>query len=245
LLPLLKAMHEETGSVGPVVPMGLQKLWAVELRNALEAAKVKRPEQYATTDASKRVRFHDLRASGLTWMAIRGDSPVHIKLVAGHTAFEMTSKYIAGAVDLLPGETVFPELPENLIKPPEPSEVRKVGRLSQKLSQELQVVETIVEAPGIEADLGQIESTERHRSGTISIDGDPANVSDRASKCSIVRAVVTESSEPSNVVETALAKALLLAAEAGRWDVIGRIAAELEGGRTGRVTLEPLVKASR
>jgi len=102
-----------------------------------------------------------------------------------------------------------------------------------------------VEAPGIEADLGQIESTERHRSGTISIDGDPANVSDRASKCSIVRGVVTESSEPSNVVETALAKALLLAAEAGRWDVIGRIAAELEGGRTGRVTLEPLVKASR
>jgi len=152
LLPLLKAMHKETGGVGPAVPMGLQKLWAAELRNALAAAKVKRPELFATTDASKRVRFHDLRASGLTWMAIRGDSPVHIKLVAGHTAFEMTSKYIAaaGAVDLLPGETVFPELPENLIKPPEPSVVRKVGRLSQNLSQESQVFETVVEAPGIE-----------------------------------------------------------------------------------------------
>ena len=153
-------MHDETGGVGPVVPMGLQKLWAVELRNALEAAKVKRPELYATTDASKRVRFHDLRASGLTWMAIRGDSPVHIKLVAGHTAFEMTSKYIAaaGAVDSLPGETVFPELPENLIKPPEPSGVRKVGRLSQNLSQELQVLETIVEAPRIEPNAPQFAS---------------------------------------------------------------------------------------
>lgn len=162
LMPLLKAMHKESGGVGPLVPMGLQKLWAVELRNALETAKVKRPELFTTTAASKRVRFHDLRASGLTWMAIRGDSPVHIKLVAGHTAFEMTSKYIAAAVDLLPGEVVFPELPESLLKPPAPSEVRKAGRLSQKLSQELQVIETIVEAPGIEEQLlGDFQRNQR------------------------------------------------------------------------------------
>jgi hypothetical protein len=96
--------------------------------------------------------------------------------------------------------------------------------------------------------LVQIESTEEHRSGTISTDGDPANVSDRASKCAIVRGVVTESSEAyelSNVVETALAKTLLLAAEAGRWEVVGRIAAELAGRRTGRVVRPGLTKASR
>ena len=105
----------------------------------------------------------------------------------------------------------------------------------------------VVEAPGIETDLWRIESTEEHRSGTISTDGDPANVSDRASKCAIVRGVVTESSEAyelSNVVETALAKALLLAAEAGRWDVVGRIAAELEVRRTERVVPAGLTKAS-
>ena len=47
------------------------------------------------------------------------------------------------------------------------------------------------------------------------------------------RREVTESSdayELSNVVETALAKALVLAAEAKRWDVVVRIAEEL-GGR--------------
>ena len=95
-----------------------------------------------------------------------------------------------------------------------------------------------MEAPGIEPDLGQIESTEEHRSGTISTDGDPANVSDRASKCAIVRGVVTESSEAyelSNVVETALAKALLLAAEAKRWDVVTQIAEELQGRRVGNL----------
>ena len=67
-----------------------------------------------------------------------------------------------------------------------------------------------METPGIETDLWQIESTEEHGSGTIRTDGGPANVSDRASKCAIVRDVVTDSSdayELSNVVETALAKA--------------------------------------
>ena len=59
-----------------------------------------------------------------------------------------------------------------------------------------------------------------------------ADVPDRASKCTIDRRDVTESSEGyelSNVVETALAKALVLAAEAKRWDVVVRIAEELQG----------------
>ncbi|HEX2673654.1 MAG TPA: hypothetical protein VHM25_22400 [Polyangiaceae bacterium] len=84
----------------------------------------------------------------------------------------------------------------------------------------------------------QIESTKEHRSRTIGTDGDPANVSDRASKCPIVRGVVTESSEVyelSNVVETALAKALVLAAEAKRWDVVLQIAGELQGRRVGNL----------
>src|SRR5688572_2559545 len=69
-----------------------------------------------------------------------------------------------------------------------------------------------------------------HQSGTISTDANSADVSGRAPKCPIVRGAVTESSEAyelSNVVETALAKALVLAAEAKRWDVVMAIAAEL------------------
>jgi hypothetical protein len=48
-----------------------------------------------------------------------------------------------------------------------------------------------------------------------------------------------EAHELSDVVATALAKALPLAVEAGRWDVVGRIAAELEGRRTGLFAREP------
>jgi hypothetical protein len=72
------------------------------------------------------------------------------------------------------------------------------------------------------------------QSGSIGTDADAANASDRAAKCAIDRADVTESSqayELSNVVETALAKALVLAAEAKRWDVVVLIAEELRRRR--------------
>ena len=96
-----------------------------------------------------------------------------------------------------------------------------------------------MEAPGIENGLGQREITMEHERRTIGIHADPANVSDRASKCAIVRGVVTESSEAyelSNVVETALAKALVLAAEARRWDVVAQIAEELRRRGSGQST---------
>jgi hypothetical protein len=43
------------------------------------------------------VRFHSLRDTCLTFMAIRGDDPLRIQWRAGHTSFAMTEKYIAQA----------------------------------------------------------------------------------------------------------------------------------------------------
>jgi len=59
---------------------------------------------------------------------------------------------------------------------------------------------------------------------------------------------MTESSEAyelSNVVETALAKALVLAAEARRWDIVVQIARELEGRRVGTAALAPASESRR
>jgi len=98
----------------------------------------------------------------------------------------------------------------------------------------------------MEPDLWQLESTMEHGLATISTDGDPANVSDRGSKCAILRGVVTESSEAyelSNVVETALARALVLAAEAKRWDVVTLIVDELR--RRGSAQLTSLAPPER
>jgi hypothetical protein len=95
-----------------------------------------------------------------------------------------------------------------------------------------------VEAPGIENESGRGKCTISRRNGSIRHVGEPGSRSSRASKCAIAGGVGTESSRPPNgeyelrdVVATALAKALVLAAEAQRWDVVVLIAAELEARR--------------
>ena len=90
--------------------------------------------------------------------------------------------------------------------------------------------------------------TIEQQSGTIGTDADPADVSDRAAKCTIVRGVETESSEAyelSNVVETALARALVLAAEAKRWDVVMQIAEELRRRGAAQTSLTPTEQLKR
>ena len=92
-----------------------------------------------------------------------------------------------------------------------------------------------MEAPGIEADQSPPTDPIEHQNCPIGVRTVSANVPDRAPKCAIDRREVTESSEAyelANVVETALAKALVLAAEAKRWDVVMLIAEEL--GRRAR-----------
>jgi hypothetical protein len=91
-----------------------------------------------------------------------------------------------------------------------------------------------VEAPGIEADQSPRSDPVEHQNSPIGFRAIPANVPDRAPKCAIDRREVTESSEAyelSNVVETALAKALVLAAEAKRWDVVMQLVNELSRRR--------------
>ena len=105
------------------------------------------------------------------------------------------------------------------------AEVAKRLRVSRAV-----LLRYLVEAPGIEPDQTQTPDTIERQSSSIGVHGDPADVPDGASMCPIDRRDVTESSEGdelSDVVETALAKALALAAEARRWDVAMAIAEEL------------------
>lgn len=106
-----------------------------------------------------------------------------------------------------------------------------------------------VEAPGIENEQRRPVDTNEYRKGSIGVQSDSAGVPGRASKCPIDRGDVTKSSdayELSNVVETALAKALVLAAEAKRWDVVMAIAEELGcRGRSHSTSVAPSARPRR
>jgi hypothetical protein len=61
---------------------------------------------------SKQLTWHDLRATGATWMAVRGDDPLKIKQRCGHTTFSTTELYIREAEAVREGfGEVFPALP--------------------------------------------------------------------------------------------------------------------------------------
>ncbi len=63
--------------------------------------------------------FHDLRGTGVTWMALRGDEPLVIQQRAGHANFATTQRYLREAETLGSDETEpFSPLPAQLLQLP-------------------------------------------------------------------------------------------------------------------------------
>ena len=88
---------------------------AILLRQHLQTAQVTRAELFESDAHRKHVTFHDLRATGITWSAVRGDDPLRIKQRAGHKAFSTTEGYIREAENLREGfGEPFPTLPAEL-----------------------------------------------------------------------------------------------------------------------------------
>ena len=113
--PLLQAMHKRAVGKGSVVSFRDRHM-SRDLRLWLTRAGITRPELHEGDETRKPLTWHDLRATGLTWMAVRGDDPLKIKQRAGHSTFSTTELYIrqAEAVRERFGE-VFPPLPAALL----------------------------------------------------------------------------------------------------------------------------------
>lgn len=122
LQPLLGAMREAANGRGTVIDLPSDTTLADVLRAALHRAGVARPDLFATTRTRKQVTWYDLRATGITWRAIRGDNPIAIMQHAGHEDFKTTQRYIreAEAMGANFGD-VFPPLPPELFESGEQS----------------------------------------------------------------------------------------------------------------------------
>lgn len=98
LLPMLATMRAESAGEGRVAP-GLPSdiVLAETLRAMLQRAGVDRAELFSSDRTRRAIRWYDLRATGITWRAIRGDEPLRIMQAAGHERFETTLLYIREA----------------------------------------------------------------------------------------------------------------------------------------------------
>jgi integrase len=120
LAPLLRRLHaarkQATGrNANRVLWMPDHEDRAILLRQHLQTAGVWRTELFASDAHRKHITFHDLRATGITWCAVRGDDPLRIKQRAGHKAFSTTEVYIREAENLRQGfGEPFPPLPSDL-----------------------------------------------------------------------------------------------------------------------------------
>jgi integrase len=116
LLPLLRAMHAEAGGKGRVFNMPSVGILSRKLKVYLRRAGVTRSDLFESDATRKAITFHDLRATGITWMAARGDDPLRIMQRAGHADFETTKLYMREAENLSASfGSVFPALPEALL----------------------------------------------------------------------------------------------------------------------------------
>jgi hypothetical protein len=97
LVPLLKAMHREAKGRGPVFRMPSIGRQSHKLRVYLQRAGVTRADLFTSDATRKALTFHDLRATGITWCAVRGDDPWKIMQRAGHADLETTRIYVREA----------------------------------------------------------------------------------------------------------------------------------------------------
>lgn len=102
---------------GPDGAYGMCGRFKRDLRVALAWAGIKeRPELFDDSDrrVSQSIRFHDLRASGITWRHARRDNPAVIRQECGHEDQATNEIYIRALRSLSPCE-LFPALPERLL----------------------------------------------------------------------------------------------------------------------------------
>ena len=112
-------MHREANGRGSVVRMPSTGMQSLKLKTFLRRADVDRAELYETDSTRKAITFHDLRATAITWMAVRGTDALKIMQRAGHSGFATTQIYLREAENLRDGfGEVFPSLPADLLERP-------------------------------------------------------------------------------------------------------------------------------
>lgn len=154
LVPLLQSMHIDAKGRGAVFGMPSVGVLSKKLKTYLRRAGVERADLFTSDATRKAITFHDLRATGITWMAVRGDDPLKIMTRAGHADFETTKIYLREAENLgrAFGE-VFPPVPvEVVIRGGSSVTGSDIDETSEDNNAEL--LRKTVELTGIEADAG-------------------------------------------------------------------------------------------
>ena len=233
LLPLLEAMHEESGGTGYVCDMPSLRDMARGLRRWLRRAGVEREALHYGNTVSKALRWHDCRATGLTWLALENRSASEIRDIAGHTQTAMTDRYVRSAGVLRGGRfgLPFPTLPTALL---ESSEVLAEKRQNPPVLAEgfpdTAIISTTSWRGGRDS-----KTAETLGKSTGQIGHDPGNMAADVIVSGESGAPNSGGNTPaladSDPIEGALARALDAATAAGQWAMVAEIVSAIQARR--------------
>jgi hypothetical protein len=114
LAPLLRAARRAPGDHVLLCKLGRQG-HGVTIREHLAAAGITRAALTARGPCERPITLHDLRATYVTWLALRGDAPQVIMQRAGHSNYGTTLGYLREAESLGDVGAPFPAIPEALL----------------------------------------------------------------------------------------------------------------------------------
>lgn len=230
LMPLLEHMRRESNGEGRVFfAMPPRESVAERLRKYLDWAGVKRADLFADDETRRPLSFHDLRHTGITWRAMRGDEPLKIMRAAGHDDLRTTQRYIneAQTFDLEGFGEVFPAFPLQEFSP-----FVVKDRLSALSAS------NAVHSAKFDENLAGFRGRPQRESNPDEIA--EANPPKTTKDAEAVQAPddthgLSASLKPElDAVEAALAMALEAATREARWDIVSQLARELEARRMAR-----------
>lgn len=107
----------EAHGIGFVTRLERWTYSAHTLRRDLRDAGVTRADIFARDEGRRPLTYHDLRATGVTWQALRGDAPTMIQERVGHAHLTATEGYMRRGrlMALAAGEVPFPPIPACLL----------------------------------------------------------------------------------------------------------------------------------
>ncbi len=215
LIPMLIAMEEDKDKKGNLLFPHMPSTFgrdgtATQFREDLLTAGITRPALHKRTKRQRHITFHDLRATAVTWAAVRGDSPIKIMGRSGHETLEVLTQYVREAESIREGfGEVFPMLPTCLWDGSEKAKkwVRKnCPRTVQTVQKSGKNLGKMVARVGFESPVDN-RKTSRN------------NTKKRRPPRSLL------SKEDGSFGP--MAQAILLASKAGQWDVVKRLSRQL------------------
>ena len=133
LLPLLRVMDSEKGDER--FPFLRDHDSVAKFRAGLLAAGVTRTELHIESSQSKKIRLHDLRGTGLTYLSIIGASDDKVRIFSGHRDRKVIERYLRrGHRDAKHIGVPFSPLPHCLLYPSAPSSLPRPRRGRPRLA---------------------------------------------------------------------------------------------------------------